>query len=411
MYEGKIIKFHREKAGLTQEQLVKGVCSVTHISKIERGVTEYSPEIITLLSERLEIDINQEIHSFRNIERQLHRWHDFIIMECFEKAEKIKTDFEKIKWLYLSDYHLLYKLLQAKYYLLHKNEKSAYEIATEVQRNYKKLTSYEQNLFKHIMGKCYLLKKDIPSAINTLKTIDAEEYNNLEYYYDLALAYYETNSKLMAYYYAEKALQFFKASSNFRKVIDTEILMLILVEENEYFDFKETIERYENLIQNCDLCNVPHRKAIVLHNLAIRYFERKEYNAASELYKKAIDLKKETLPKNLNSLYGYIQSCFKGNLLSNKELLRLTHEGLASATNNNDFLSTILFNLLVYLIEDKEDYYYKYIENYALPFFRVNNYVNLLQLYKKELFNYYFKTGMNDKALKIAYNLINKEMK
>ncbi|PEZ09145.1 transcriptional regulator [Bacillus sp. AFS018417] len=411
MHEGKIIKFHREKAGLTQEQLVKGICSVTHISKIERGITEYSSEIITLLSERLGIDMNQEIHSFRNIERQLHRWHDFIIMECFKKSEKIKNKLEKNKWLYLSDYHLLYKLLQAKYYLLYKNEKSAYEIAREVQINYKKLTSYEQNLFKHIMGKCYLLKKDIPSAINTLKTIDAGEYNNPEYYYDLALAYHKMNSKLMAYYYAEKALQFFKASSNFRKIIDAEMLMLMQIEENEYFDFKETVVRYENLIQNCDLCNVPYRKASLIQNLALQYFKRKEYNRASELYKKAIDLKRETLPQNLTSLYGYIQSCFKGNLLSNKELLRLTHEGMASATNANDFLSTILFTLLVYLIEDKEDYYHEYIETYALPFFQANNYVKLVQLYEQELFNYYFKTGMSDKALKLSYNLINKEMK
>ncbi|MDQ0197746.1 helix-turn-helix domain-containing protein [Neobacillus ginsengisoli] len=55
MIEGKIIKFYREKAGLTQGQLVEGICFVTHLSKIERGITEYSGEITYLLFKRLTV--------------------------------------------------------------------------------------------------------------------------------------------------------------------------------------------------------------------------------------------------------------------------------------------------------------------------------------------------------------------
>ncbi|MGA5690182.1 hypothetical protein [Cytobacillus pseudoceanisediminis] len=36
MYEGKIIKFYREKTKLTQQQLGEGICSDTHVSKIEK---------------------------------------------------------------------------------------------------------------------------------------------------------------------------------------------------------------------------------------------------------------------------------------------------------------------------------------------------------------------------------------
>ncbi|USK33128.1 helix-turn-helix transcriptional regulator [Bacillus sp. F19] len=50
MLEGKLIKFYREKEGFTQGELVQGICSVTHLSKIERGITEYSGEITFLLS-------------------------------------------------------------------------------------------------------------------------------------------------------------------------------------------------------------------------------------------------------------------------------------------------------------------------------------------------------------------------
>jgi HTH-type transcriptional regulator, quorum sensing regulator NprR len=79
MYEGKIIKFYREKSQLTQAQLGLGICSDTHISKIERGSAEYSPEIITLLSARLQIDITHEAIRLKNIRTRLHHWHDVSI--------------------------------------------------------------------------------------------------------------------------------------------------------------------------------------------------------------------------------------------------------------------------------------------------------------------------------------------
>ncbi|TQS75063.1 helix-turn-helix transcriptional regulator [Ornithinibacillus gellani] len=59
--EGKIIKFYRELQQLRQKDLVEGVCSTTHISKIERGQTEASGETVELISERLGIDMHEQL--------------------------------------------------------------------------------------------------------------------------------------------------------------------------------------------------------------------------------------------------------------------------------------------------------------------------------------------------------------
>lgn len=48
MHVGEIIKVFRERNGITQAQLGEGICTTTHVSKIENGKTAYSPEIITL---------------------------------------------------------------------------------------------------------------------------------------------------------------------------------------------------------------------------------------------------------------------------------------------------------------------------------------------------------------------------
>lgn len=64
MYEGKIIKFYREKYKLTQEQLGKDICSITHISKIECNQTTFATEIIALICKRLGINMETEIKNF-----------------------------------------------------------------------------------------------------------------------------------------------------------------------------------------------------------------------------------------------------------------------------------------------------------------------------------------------------------
>lgn len=95
MIEGKLIKFYREKAGLTQGQLCEGICSVTHLSKIERGITEYSEEITHLLSKRLKICLEDEFVRYQNLHQKLKLWHDTFVMQQHKETENLKNEIEK----------------------------------------------------------------------------------------------------------------------------------------------------------------------------------------------------------------------------------------------------------------------------------------------------------------------------
>ncbi|MEH7306302.1 helix-turn-helix transcriptional regulator, partial [Neobacillus drentensis] len=283
MYEGKIIRFYREKYQITQEQLGNGICSGTHISKIERLHTEYAPEIITLLSERLGINIENEITKLKNIKKRLHHWHDAIIMQLFEEMDLINQELEQEDLIQISDYINLYKLLRVRYLLMHHLTDEAFTIIEEIQKNENKLSSYEANLFKHALGIYYLAKHENLKAIQALKSINDTDYKNKEYTYHLAVAYHSVESPVMAYFFADKSRQFFKEINNYLRVIDAEMLMAIQVKDDG--DFKETIQRFESLIKSCDLCHSPGRKAKVLHNLAFEYFRRKNYEPANKYYK------------------------------------------------------------------------------------------------------------------------------
>ncbi|MGG3564057.1 helix-turn-helix transcriptional regulator [Neobacillus rhizosphaerae] len=405
MDEGKIIRFYREKYQLTQEQLGKGICSGTHISKIERLHTEYAPEIITLLSERLGITIENEIAKLKNIKKCLSHWHDVIIMQLFDECDLINHELEQEDLIQISDYIYLYKLLRVKYLLMYNLTDEAITIIKEIQKKEHKLSVYEANLFKHVLGVYYLAKHENLKAIQVLKSINDTDYNNKEYTYHLAVAYHSIESPAMAYFFADKSRQFFKEINNYLRVIDAEMLMVIQVKDDG--DFKETIQRFESLIKSCDLCNSPDRKAKVLHNLAFEYFRRKNYELANKYYKESMSLKNNESSPYLLSLEGYIRSAYYGSLLPIDELLQLVNGGLEKALKKNEQLYLILFTLLSYLLQNKEHEYYQYLFDTSLPFFKKFGFVYLIKRSQKELFNYYYKQKKNGKALKMAHVLIN----
>jgi HTH-type transcriptional regulator, quorum sensing regulator NprR len=402
MDKGKIIKFYRQKAKLTQEQLGNGICSNTHVSKIEQGKTDYSSEITALFSKRLGINIEEELTRYQSIKRLLHCWHDAMIRERDEEIESIKNKLEEEPLLTISDYQVLYELLNARYHLQHHELKQADQIIKTVKKNHKQLPPYERNLLKHLSGMYYLSKKDVVQALSALGTINIEEYNNEEYFLTLATSYLASGSKVMAYYYAEKSLRFFINSNNLLKMIDSEIIMLMTRECDGYSDFQQKVEQYDALIQTCDLCHAFDKKARVLHNLAYEYYNRSEYESAKRLYQQSMSLKEKNSTCYLTSLEGFIRSSHYGHLLTSNELEKLVYEGISIARDLHEYLYTISFKLLHLLLSNQHTNYYHYLITNALPYMKKRGYVSLVQQYEKELFHYYIETEETHKALELA---------
>ncbi|WP_088013235.1 helix-turn-helix domain-containing protein [Gottfriedia acidiceleris] len=405
MYEGKIIKYYREKSQMTQEQLGKGICSSTHISKIERSQTEYAHEIITLLSDRLGIKIEKEISKLKNIKMRINSWQQAIVMQLFDEIEEINLELEQEELIQISNYINQYNLLRIRYLLIRNLMNEAKELIDEIKKMKHKLSPYEINLFRHVLGIYHLTNHEPLLAMKVLKKINNAEYTNEEYYYHLASAYHSNEMPVMAYFYADKARQYFKNINSYLRVIDSEMLMLIQVKDNE--EFTETIKRFENLIQSCEICRSSDRKARVYHNLAFEYYRRKNYDLAKKYYFESMKLKDSKSVPYLLSLEGFIRSSYYGELLPKGELLQFVSEGLDIAIKKNDKLFINLFTLLDLLILKKEQEYHQYLAEYSLPFFKKVGFVYLINQSEKELFNYYIKQKQTRKALSMANTLIN----
>ncbi|WP_163530039.1 helix-turn-helix domain-containing protein [Halobacillus ihumii] len=400
MNEGKIIKFYREQSGMTQEQLGRGICSVTHISKIELGQTHYSSEIVSLVAERLNINMEAEIDNFITVKQKLDRWLYAISLEREQEFEAIRNELADNPFIEISEYHCFYTLLLARYCLLKDKNDDACEIVRNI--NEKTLPPYEFYLFKHVRGILLLKNQEYQQAVEILKSINNEIYKNPEYYYHLAIAYESNDAKHMAYTCAVEALQHFKETSNFLRIIDVEMLLLILKSQDKHHDFNERLRKYEALIQSCELCQTPGRKAKVLHNLAFEYYVREDFETAGRLYNQSMNLKKVNTGNYLLSLEGYIQSCVRGNLSYKGELLSLAENAVQAAEEMDAPLFTYLFNLIIYLIHHDHIKYYSYLSDHALPFFKQYGHVYLVKRSEKELFTYYSKIGQFKKAVALA---------
>ncbi|PGS49713.1 helix-turn-helix domain-containing protein [Bacillus sp. AFS041924] len=316
MYEGKIIKFYREKFNITQDQLGHEICSRAQICRIENNQANHSIEIIKKLTERLGVDLELEVTKLNKLKTSLDQLHDAIIMQVFDDINTAKEALEKFELITISPYTYFYQLLQIRILLLNNNLKEATSIIKKIQKIEHKLSPYEVNMLKHILGIQFLTNKDYLKAIQLLTSIQNDVYKNPEYFYHLAVAYNEIDSSILAYYYAEKAQQYFQQMNNYPRAIDAELLMIIQIKDAVG---DEIINRYKNLINSCNLCNSPDRKSKIYYYLAYEYFRRKNYDLAKKYYSESMILN-EANPQSLQyilSLEGYVRSSFESDLVLN----------------------------------------------------------------------------------------------
>ncbi|GGI15652.1 helix-turn-helix domain-containing protein [Gottfriedia solisilvae] len=413
MLEGEIIKFYREKMGLTQAMLGEGICTTTHVSKIERGKTAYSPDIITLFSERLGIDIHQEIQSFHLIENLLNQWHDALIMKKGQQIEALKTELDQMPFIAYTQYAAHYFLLKARYYFHHQNLELAFQTINDVQKDFSELSAFEKNLLYHLQGMYYIQinasssNEDHQKAIQILKKINIDEYRNEEYYYHLGIAYHYGKSKILAYKYTELALAYFKRTNNYLLAISAETVMLLQYGSEVEMDFIETVKRYTDLIHNCEILGARDRKAILLNNLGVKYFKRQEYDKAQEYFEKSMnETENQQSIVYLRRLCNYLEASTEGALLQKDILIKKLKIGAALAKMLKSPVHTILIKLFKLKAEKNDSKYYQFLVDEALPYFYSTNNNFYIEQYGKQLYLYYIETNQYQKATELAQSVI-----
>jgi HTH-type transcriptional regulator, quorum sensing regulator NprR len=406
---GILIKFYREKNELTQEELGKGICSVTHISKIERGNTQYSPEITHLLSKKLGIDLEKEMQALQKFERLLDQWLDSMVLQQKNEIERLKNEVEENSLFLIQSVKNKYFLLQSRYYLMQGNIIQAETLLHKMKKHRKELSAYEIHLLHHLLGITEVLKGDFKKALEYLLEINEKEYLNHEFFYQIAIAYHNLHFKVKAYYYSELALDYFRKTNNFKKVIDAETIKLINEGRNELWNFEDLIDRYNRLIAQCDILNETSKKAALLSNLAYEHSYAGDNENAKKYYEKTLSLqeKDKHSPIYLNNLIGYVYCCLhiEGDQ-DEQQLKQLIEIGSQIAMDIHDQSSFQFFKMLRLLYENKKKLYYQFIEDKIIPMLEEKGKHQQLQTYEKTMYQHYLDEENLEKALQYASRLV-----
>ncbi|NQD68219.1 helix-turn-helix transcriptional regulator [Bacillus haikouensis] len=400
MIEGKILRYYREKKGYTQEQLSKGICSVSHLSKIERGITEYSGEITTILSKQLGIDIQDEVRNYKSFEEKLEEWKNAIVMLDTENMKVKKAALDANQLTDIPDFQVHYSLLLARHYLVHYEMEKCHKLMKKIKKLDINLSPYESNLYKHVQGIYYFSIGSYKNSIEVLKKIDSS-YTSQEYYYHLAISYHAVHDNTLAYYYAQKALRYFQETLSFTRILDTETLIILQLNAQSQFSLKETGQYYYKLIQSAKKIQSVDRLIKLYYNLGEELFRRKHYEEAKEYLEEGLTLMNEENFLFLTMLDLYINICYKGNLKSKECLLSDAKRGLHHAKQGKD-KRYLYFKLHLFLLNEKEDSYYEYVEDEVIPHFIELGNEGLIQHFEVRLFRYYIKTNQNEKAWALA---------
>ncbi|MEH7451182.1 helix-turn-helix domain-containing protein [Gottfriedia acidiceleris] len=406
MLVGEIFKFYREKNGISQSNLSKEICCKTYISRFEGGKVSISPEILSKLTERLGIDLYKEMKALHHIEQRLKDWDLAIIMQNSIQIEEIKLELENIPFIKASKYAVYYHLLTARYYLHKKMLHETKSLIEYADKNFRTISDFEKNLLLHIKGMYCIstyrttTSEDFRAAARILKQINIEEYKNEEYYYHLALGYHYARGKVLAYTYAQKANDYFIKTCNYLQAINAQTLMLMQFESENDIDFMEIIESYMNLIHNCESLGANEKKLILLNNLGVEYFKRKEFVQAARYFEKSLHMRDHSI-YYLRRFYNYIESCSEGKLLNKENLLEEIRKGIALAKTHNSPIHLTLFNLLLLNCKKNRSEYFDYLAKVAIPQFASTNNVFYYEQYGKKLYKYYMELGQYKEAIEL----------
>ncbi|WP_281974445.1 helix-turn-helix domain-containing protein [Halobacillus litoralis] len=400
--KGSLIKQHRKFKNMTLEDLASGICSVSYLSKIEHNTINASDEIYRLLGERLKIkltDINQDFDE--QMYQDLLDWHEAAQMRDFplmrELYEKCQLAFEDNKNINLVN---LFKIIEARHLMTFEKKPIQQEILKKLNDTFHDASNEFQFFYYKTVGVHHLFSSNLREALHHFleakRIMGLLPLDDAEVPFHLALAYSKTRSFVESTHYAFLALEGYKSTLYYSRMVDSYIIIAInynslgahLIAE-EYLLKVLKVAKYH-------LSSIEKRR--IYHNLGINYINQEKYDEAFDFLKKAYVIDTEESMFTSSTIYLLALTCYhSGDISLCWEYIKV---GEKESEKHDLIKYKHKFHILRHMISDStlnEDFI-KTLENEIIPSFRKLNEYKDYKEFVEMLGNLYYEKRMYKKA-------------
>jgi HTH-type transcriptional regulator, quorum sensing regulator NprR len=328
---GKVIYYHRRKQNKTQEQLCQGICSVTHLSKIENNVKEANPKTLQLLCERLQISIEEENKKSELVKHKLDEFYETMERLHQEKAALLYKELQECKeYVHCTEMIYLYELYMLRYYLLLQDFPRFEKSSRGIHKYISKFSPFEAYVWDLLQAIYYGSKEQFPQALLFLSRMEnkAEEYRAKisEYYYFRSALHGHLGHYSLSIHYAYKTLHVFQQTNNLVRMVH--VKMILAVNFIHIGEFDKGKEMLVHILSDAEMLQDTETKALSLHNLGFLHYRQGNIDQSLDYYSQALQYKEK------NSASYYITISYLAEALisfsQNKKAAELLSEALDS---------------------------------------------------------------------------------
>ncbi len=394
---GSVIKYYRLKHNLTQSQLADGICSVSHLSKIESNTYTPHEETYEALLLKMGVQLKKELEHQKRLEQQLGRFIDCSLYYDLDRMEELYEELVEVD-NYVQSTALVnqYELYKFRYYLHAKQ----YEKANEQQRLLDKLKAsftapelWMRQFFQAIQFSSLGHYKEAMALMDELDHGFHSIPQKLEgeFYYQKSRILLLFDRLALSAYYAELAVRAYEKDHNYIRLLHAQLLLAINYTRRNLVT--QAANLYEVIKRNAKLTQQTELYQTVLYNYAELLQSEKQDEQAIELFE---ELKKALEPGS------YLHKAVIVNLLEIKAMKQeVTAELIAQLRMPGTSKDKEYFNIYSEYFEKQkfsQQDLLNYKEDKMFPFFKKYGYIKDTRQLSQDLAVYYKQQGNWEKA-------------
>ncbi|MBT2569706.1 helix-turn-helix transcriptional regulator [Planococcus sp. ISL-110] len=265
MNVGSIIKYYRTKNSLTQSQLADGICSISHLSKIESNAYIPHESTIKALLLKMGVQLNREVEKHKQLERMIGKFIDCSLHYDLETMRKIYRQLElENDYIQSTDLVNQYELYKFRFYIYDNDPVKAEQQKKLLERMKASFLAPEHWVHQFFQSLYCSMMGDNTKSLEFLNSLDLgiqsipQKFEG-EFYYQKARMLVLADRYELSAHFAELAARSFQLHHNYIRLLHAQMLLAINYTRRNLLVQAESL--YEVLIRNTHLT-----KQSALHN-------------------------------------------------------------------------------------------------------------------------------------------------